>query len=131
MASKFQVIPGGIDSSANDPKSDAKAEMKGESLLSKFEIDFIKELRQKIANIPNIDEDDCLDALIRFEGSENVSSKYVERALFTRDRRGLFSAEEKTKDGFVPIRPYLQRLFKNRIESITKEPQAIWDKIYP
>lgn len=121
-ASKFkpQVIPGGINSSANYSRSAVKAETNAESTLSHQDIHFIKEMREKIANIPTETEDDCCDALTRFEGPDNVHSRFQDGTLFTYDRRGLFSTQEKTKDGYVPVKIYLERLFKNRVENIIK-----------
>ena len=120
MASKFQVIHGGKDLSASETGSDASLETHGESHLSHQDVHFIKEMRKKVATIPTQSEDECLDALVRFEGPDNVFSKHIESTIFTMDRRGLFSDQEKTKDGFVPIKLYVERLFKDRIENILK-----------
>ena len=127
---KLHVHCGDANSVASDPRSDARAEMKGESLLSKSEIVMIEEFRGRIATIPTLSEIDCLEALNRFEGPDNVLYKFVERSILVRDQRELF-AKENTKEGFVPVKDYLKRLFETRIEKIFREPRATWDKINP
>jgi hypothetical protein len=131
MAPKLRLIPGGLDSSTGNAKIDTEIQEGGDSLLSKVEIGSIKEWREIIANIPTTSEDECLNALKRFEGPNHVESTIEGGSILTMDRRGLFSDLEKTKNGFVPIRDYLKRLFENRIENVIKRPQALWDKIYP
>lgn len=97
---KSDEVPG---SKPNEPEN--------EDYLGDFDKKFVANLREHLAKIPSMSEEECLDVLIKDEGPNYVRSGRVGGSIVVVDK-----ISEEGKEVLTNVRDYLKVLFERRIK---------------